>query len=199
LAAFGRHNIYNALGAVSLAVILGMDIDEIISGLGRFQPFRGRGRILHLHGPFHILDDSYNSNPDSLEATLTAFDEMKGKSRGLAVLGDMLELGVATEEIHEKAGKRVGELGFAHLFFLGEQRERLAEGARSAGMDESRLHAAKNHEEILQRLEDLLEEGDWILVKGSRRMGMEIIVNGLIGRLGEKKDTRPSGATSSKG
>ena len=78
----------------------------------------------------------------------------------------------------------MAETDFAHLFCLGEMGEHLAKGAKEAGMDERRVHLAKDYGEILESLEDLVEEGDWILVKGSRKMRMERIVEGLIERLG---------------
>ncbi len=184
LAAFGQHNVNNALGAASLAAILGMNIEGIAAGLEEFQPYSGRGRIISLGKNVRLLDEAYNSNPDSLEATLSAFSAMKGKSSGLLVLGDMLEIGPDTAEAHEKAGRQMGGAGFAHLFCLGEMGEYLAKGAKEAGMDPRRVHPAKDYAEILENLGDLVEEGDWILVKGSRKMRMERIVEGLIERLG---------------
>jgi UDP-N-acetylmuramoyl-tripeptide--D-alanyl-D-alanine ligase len=184
LAAFGQHNVSNALGAASLAAILGMNIEGIAAGLEKFQPYSGRGRIIPLGKNVRLLDEAYNSNPDSLEASLSAFSAMKGKRRGLLVLGDMLEIGPDTAEAHEKAGRRMGGEGFAHLFCLGEMGEYLARGAKEAGMDQRRVHPAKDYGEILENLGDLVEEGDWILIKGSRKMRMERIVEGLIERLG---------------
>ena len=125
------------------------------------------------------MDDSYNSNPDSLRATLSAFAEMKGGSRGLAVLGDMLEIGPSSPEFHEQAGKRVGAMGLAHLFVFGEAARRIAEGAREAGMDEKRIYFPRDLEELLASLDGILMPGDWILIKGSRRMRMERVVEGL--------------------
>jgi UDP-N-acetylmuramoyl-tripeptide--D-alanyl-D-alanine ligase len=185
LAAFGLHNVYNALGAASLAAILGMSIEAIAAGLESFRAYPGRGNVVPLARNMRILDDTYNSNPDSLEATLLAFDEMKGKNRGLVAMGDMLEVGPGSAEAHKEAGRRMGGMGLAHLFWLGDMGEAVAEGAESAGMDKRKMHLLKNYEEILDNLEDLVEEGDWILVKGSRRMRMEKIVEGLVQRLGK--------------
>lgn len=180
---FGRHNVYNALGAAALAAIVGLEAEEIAAGLERFHPYPGRGRIHSLGRGLHLLDDTYNSNPDSLQATLAAFGEMKGETRGLVVLGDMLELGPGTAGFHEEAGRHVGALGFGHLFLCGAQREHLAEGAKSAGMEESRIHTFANPEEIVESLVSVVVEGDWILVKGSRRLRMEKVVEALIERL----------------
>jgi UDP-N-acetylmuramoyl-tripeptide--D-alanyl-D-alanine ligase len=182
---FGEHNVYNALGAASLAAILGLSLEETAAGLEKFRPYAGRGRILHLGRNLHLLDDTYNSNPDSLEATLTAFAAMKEENRGLVVLGDMLELGPATADFHVQAGRRVGEMACRHLFFLGDQRGRLAEGARSAGMEEVRIHSLSAPEEVVENLGEVMEEGDWLLIKGSRRMRMERIVEELVNRLGK--------------
>jgi UDP-N-acetylmuramoyl-tripeptide--D-alanyl-D-alanine ligase len=185
LAAFGRHNVSNALGAASLAAILGMGIEAIAAGLERYQPYPGRGRVVPLAGNIHLLDDTYNSNPDSLEATLLAFGEMRGRSRGMIAMGDMLEIGPGSADAHENAGRRMGGMGLAHLFWLGDMGEPVAEGAESAGMDKRKIHLLKSYEEILDTLADLVEEGDWILVKGSRKMHMERVVEGLVQCLGK--------------
>ncbi len=179
---FGRHNVSNALGAATLAAILGLNAEKIAAGLDGFQSHPGRGRIHPLGRGRQLLDDTYNSNPDSLEATLSAFGEMKGKARGLVVLGDMLELGPGTAGFHEEAGKRVGALRFEHLFFCGEQREHLAEGAKSAGMEESRIHTFANPEEVPETLESCWVRG-LDSVKGSRRLRMERVVEALFERL----------------
>jgi len=184
LAAFGRHNVYNALAAATLAAILGVDVERIVAGLETFQPFPGRGRVIVLRRNVRLLDDSYNANPDSLKATLSAFAEMKGKNRGLLVLGDMLELGPDSEEAHKKAGERIGGMKWAHLFLLGEQAGHLAEGAKAAGMEAQNVRVVRNHQEVLEGLGKMVEEGDWILVKGSRRMHMERIIEGLVESLG---------------
>jgi len=184
LAAFGRHNVYNALAAATLAAILGVDVDRIVAGLEKFQPFPGRGKVIALRRNVHILDDSYNANPDSLEATLSAFAEMKGENRGLLVLGDMLELGPGSKEAHKRAGERIGEMKGAHLFLLGEQAVHLAEGARAAGMEVPNVRVVQNHQEAMEGLGKMVKEGDWILVKGSRRMHMERIIEGLVESLG---------------
>ena len=184
LAAFGRHNVYNALAAATIAAILGMEVERVVVGLEKFQPFPGRGKVIVLGRNVRLLDDSYNANPDSLNATLSAFAEMKGQNRGLLVLGDMLELGPGSTEAHRKAGERIGEMKGAHLFLLGEQAGHLAEGAKAAGMGAQNVRLVRNHEEVLEGLGKMIEEGDWILVKGSRRMHMERIIEGLVESLG---------------
>jgi UDP-N-acetylmuramoyl-tripeptide--D-alanyl-D-alanine ligase len=184
LATYGRHNVYNALAAATVAAILGMDLEEIAQGLEGFHPFPGRGQILQLRRNVRVLDDSYNANPDSLGATLTAFAEMKGKNRGLVVLGDMLELGPGSPQIHEEAGRRLGAMKLGPLFFLGEQAKFCAQGVKAAGAGEPQIHLAQDPEQVLRALGKVIQEGDWILIKGSRRMRMERIVEGLKKQLG---------------
>jgi UDP-N-acetylmuramoyl-tripeptide--D-alanyl-D-alanine ligase len=161
-----------------------MELEEIAQGLEGFQPFPGRGQILRLPRNVRVLDDSYNANPDSLGATLTAFAEMKGKNRGLVVLGDMLELGPGSARIHEEAGRQLGAMKLGLLVFLGEQAKFCALGAQAAGAREPQIHLAQTHEQVLRALGRVIEGGDWILIKGSRRMRMERIVEGLKKQLG---------------
>jgi UDP-N-acetylmuramoyl-tripeptide--D-alanyl-D-alanine ligase len=184
LGAFGRHNVYNALAAAALAAILGMGAEETAAGLEAFEPVHGRGKPALLPGGIRLLDDTYNANPDSLGATLAAFAEMKGANRGLAVLGDMLEAGPSSPEFHEEAGRRVAELNLAHLFVFGESARRIGEGARAAGMEPQRIHPAAGLEELAAQLDGILKPGDWLLVKGSRRMRMERVAEELKKRRG---------------
>ncbi len=179
LTTFGKHQVYNALAAAALAKILGIRLEEIVTGLEEFQPLAGRGTILRLGRNIRIMDESYNSNPDSLQATLAAFGEMKGKGRGLLVMGDMLELGSTSSAEHEKIGKWIAQRGLAHLIFFGEKAHDLAEGARMGGAEKGKVLVAQTHEEVLKNLEKIIESGDWILVKGSRAMQMERIIQGL--------------------
>ncbi len=179
LSVFGRHNVYNALAAASVGSIAGLNLDEIAQGLEAFQPVQGRGKPILLPGGIHLLDDTYNSNPDSLRATLSAFAEMKENHRGIAVLGDMLEIGVTGKEAHQQAGKMVGEMRFAHLFVFGEAGRDVAAGAMESGMPAQKICLAGDPRELLEEMGKTLREGDWILVKGSRRMQMERVVEGL--------------------
>jgi len=184
LRAFGCHQVSNALAAACIGAILGVEMDGIVTGLETFRPVPGRGQILPLGRNISVFDDTYNANPDSLNATVSAFLALAGKRRGILVLGDMLELGSASAEAHQKAGKEVGEKGFAHLFFLGEYAAHLAAGARAAGVKGERIHPLGTHQEVVAGVKEILEDKDWILIKGSRRMAMEKILQGLIHHLG---------------
>ena len=185
LNAFGSHNVSNALAAAALAIILGVGLEEIAAGLEEFWPLAGRGKILRLGREVRVLDDSYNANPNSLQATVSAFGEMKGENRGLLVMGDMLELGRTSSAEHEKIGKELASMGLAYLIFLGGKARHMAEGACAAGVKEKSVLAAQTYEEVLTFLGKNVKNGDWILVKGSRAMKMERIIQGLENLLGK--------------
>jgi len=110
---------------------------------------------------------------------------MKGKAPGILVIGDMLELGDGSSEAHFAAGRVIGEMAFGHLLAVGKQAEHLAAGARAGGMRVDRLHAAGKDEEILETLNRLIQNGDWILIKGSRGMHLERFIEGLERILGK--------------
>lgn len=183
---YGRHNVPNALAAAALASILGMNLGEIVGGLKSFHPYPGRGEIIPLRKNIRIWDDTYNANPDSLRASLAAFLETKREERGLLVMGDMLELGAAASIQHQEMGKLIGRCGFAFVFFLGQQAPFLKQGAQEAGLPVERIFIGRDHKEILLKLQEVCQENDWIMVKGSRLMKMERIIQGLRDFLGEK-------------
>jgi UDP-N-acetylmuramoyl-tripeptide--D-alanyl-D-alanine ligase len=117
-----------------------------------------------------------------MELALEILSEMKGKGRGIAVLGDMLELGEYSVEAHQLIGKRVAELSVDLLLALGEEAPVLVESARHHGLGSERARVVEGHTEAISILRKTVRDGDWILVKGSRRMGMEKIVEGLTER-----------------
>jgi UDP-N-acetylmuramoyl-tripeptide--D-alanyl-D-alanine ligase len=126
-----------------------------------------------------VINDTYNANPQSMEVALRSLASLRGTSRGFAVLGDMGELGDTADDAHRAAGQLVAELGLDYLFTLGERAEQIADGALGAGMRADRVHVGKDHAELEAALRRVLVGDDWVLVKGSRAMQMERVVNGL--------------------
>jgi UDP-N-acetylmuramoyl-tripeptide--D-alanyl-D-alanine ligase len=114
-----------------------------------------------------------------MELALRSLASLRGSSRGFAVLGDMGELGETADEAHRAAGRLVAELGLDFLFALGPRAELTAHGALAAGMDPGRVHVGKDHEDLGSSLRALLRGNDWVLVKGSRAMRMERVVDAL--------------------
>jgi UDP-N-acetylmuramoyl-tripeptide--D-alanyl-D-alanine ligase len=176
---FGRHFVPNALSAIAIASLFGIEVMEAKEALESFHPFPMRMEIVHLEGGRTVINDAYNANPRSMELALETLSEVKGKGRAIAVLGDMLELGSFTEEAHQQLGQKVDELSIDLLLTLGEEAPVVAESAIRHGLPPERAKVVESHREAISILKQMMREGDWVLVKGSRRMAMEKIVKGL--------------------
>jgi UDP-N-acetylmuramoyl-tripeptide--D-alanyl-D-alanine ligase len=114
-----------------------------------------------------------------MEFALETLVEVKGKGRTIAVLGDMLELGNFTKEAHQRIGQKVSQLSIDFLLAMGEEAPVVVESAIRYGFPTERAQVVESHSEAVSLLRQIIQNGDWILVKGSRRMAMEKIVQGL--------------------
>ncbi len=178
----GRHFVPNALSAIAVASLFGIEVKKAKEALERFRPFPMRMEIIHLEGGKTLINDAYNANPRSMELALETLAEIKGKGRAIAVLGDMLELGDFTEEAHRQIGEKVEELSIDLLLTMGEKAPLVVESAVRHGFEPKRTRVMESHSEAISILKEVAQEGDWILIKGSRRMAMEKIVEGLTER-----------------
>lgn len=172
LAVAGRHNVLNALAAAAIAHVVGTDLQEIVAGLESFRPSRGRMEIVHLPDGTTVLEDTYNANPLSVGAALLALDEMGGKGRRLAVLGDMLELGAEAGRLHREIGAAAARR-VDFLVLLGGMAAETAAGAREAGLPAGQVRVVASHEAAAAAVRQWLRAGDRVLIKGSRGMRME--------------------------
>ncbi len=178
----GKHQVYNALAAAAAASHLGVGLEEIKKALEAFQPPSMRMELVTLGKDIKIINDAYNANPKSMEVALSTLEEMKG-GRKIAVLGDMWELGDYAVQAHIEIGHRVKKAGVKVLFLLGKLAPFVAKGAMEAGMDPEAIFIGKDHREIGHHLSLSLKEGDWVLIKGSRIMKMEGIIETLRDKL----------------
>lgn len=169
----------NALAAAAVGYLLGFKADEIKTGLEYFKPIQGRMNILKTSSGINIIDDTYNANPDSMEAAIKTLKSLKRNNRGVLVAGDMLELGKYAETLHRKIGSLAARAGIARLYVTGRFAELVASGARDENMNSKDVFTG-TREEILAELTGWLGPDDWVLVKGSRATGMEKIVEGLM-------------------
>ena len=174
----GKHNVSNALAAAAAAVCLGVADKMIVRGLENFTRLQGRMEISPIRPDILLVDDSYNANPLSMKAALTALAEMTGAGRRVAVLGDMLELGDESRELHREVGAIAAGL-CDFIFLLGEQARDMGEGAQAAGMESERIRVFSEHSEVAEALRGMLQPGDRVLLKGSRGMKMEKVRNHL--------------------
>jgi UDP-N-acetylmuramoyl-tripeptide--D-alanyl-D-alanine ligase len=173
LAAFGRHNIYNALAAAAAAHALGIPAGIIGNGLELFHPYDKRFN-LEKCGGIMLIDDSYNANPASMGAALATLAELKGNRSAFVALGDMLELGGNEAELHRMAGVQAAQVA-DRLYLHGPLSAYVAEGAISAGMPDEAVIRGLSHAEIAADILASAAEGDFVLLKGSRGMKMENI------------------------
>jgi len=175
----GRHFIPNALSAIAVACLFGVEVKQVKEALENFQSIPMRMEIVPLKGGKTLINDAYNANPHSMGLALETLVEAKGEGRAIAVLGDMLELGNFTKEAHEQLGEKVSELSIDFLLALGEEAPIVVESAIRHGFPLERVRVVESHSEAISILKQMIQNGDWILVKGSRRMAMEKIVEGL--------------------
>ncbi|PKN16339.1 MAG: UDP-N-acetylmuramoyl-tripeptide--D-alanyl-D-alanine ligase [Deltaproteobacteria bacterium HGW-Deltaproteobacteria-23] len=173
LHAFGLHNVYNALAAAAAADSLGLSMDAIVSGLASFSPYDKRFKLEDL-GPIVLIDDSYNSNPASTGAALLTLQGLKRDKRAIAVLGDMLELGEESLAAHRDVGHLAASCA-DRLYLYGKMGQAVAEAALEAGMPDNEVVCAASHAEILSDIVKDHLDGDYILIKGSRGMRMDIV------------------------
>ncbi|MBI5137547.1 MAG: UDP-N-acetylmuramoyl-tripeptide--D-alanyl-D-alanine ligase [Nitrospirae bacterium] len=169
------YQVANAAAAAALCHVLGADVAAIRRGLSSFRPPAMRGAEITLASGARIIDDSYNANPESVLAALTALAATPVTGRRIAVLGDMLELGAAAPALHRQVGQRAAALGLDRLICVGALAAHMADGARAAGLDPRHVVTP---ELALAGLADLAD-GDRVLVKGSRGIAMERLVKAL--------------------
>jgi UDP-N-acetylmuramoyl-tripeptide--D-alanyl-D-alanine ligase len=175
LRAVGKHNIYNALAAAGAALAVGMSIDAVKEGLNAFMPVAMRSELKQVNGRT-IFADCYNANPASMEAALATLSTLRFGGRVIAVLGDMLELGTAAVDAHRAIGATAARLGVDVVITLGPLAKQMGAGAIEAGMPKDRVLEAGSQAEAAALLTKVSRPGDAVLIKGSRGMKMEKIL-----------------------
>ena len=178
----GPHFVMDFLAAAAVAHALGVSPEAIATAATALRAVRHRGDVRRLDQGITLIDDCYNSSPDALEAALQALS-LAGPRRRVAVLGDMLELGPAGPDLHRAAGERA--VGRADLLVgVGPLAQELLAGARRVGMAEASLVAFADANAAVAAVE-LLDRGDAVLVKGSRGVRLEKVVDAIVARFGE--------------
>mgnify|MGYP001422774453 CR=1 FL=1 len=178
----GRHNVANAAAASTVGFVVGVKATAIRNGLAKFRPMAMRTEIVQWND-VEILNDAYNANPTSMQVALEMLSHMPGRGRRIAVLGDMLELGCAAKAAHEEIGSLVAHLGVDNLILCGSMGSYTASGAIKAGMCRDHVvvtcdDQTTGYKTLIACLADCLSPGDTVLVKGSRSMRMEQVVEG---------------------
>ncbi len=182
----GEHNALNALAASAVGRRLGLDDSAIARGLLGVEAPEMRLSLRRV-GDVEVLNDAYNANPDSMDAAVRTFSEVcSGAKRRIIVLGEMLEMGNAAAELHAALGRRVRETSALDaLVAIGPSGQRVIEGFSEKPGSAVVFAAPSLSEEAIERILDLIEPGDAVLLKGSRGMGLERIEAALEERLAE--------------
>jgi UDP-N-acetylmuramoyl-tripeptide--D-alanyl-D-alanine ligase len=166
------------LAAAAVSLALGLRLDEIRPAVLALRPFSGRGVLVEAGGGVRVYDDSYNSNPRALESALSSLATLPA-ARRVAVLADMLELGEGEKGFHRRAGEVVARSGWDVLVTVGPLAASIAEGAAGAGMDAASIHRFNDAAAAAGGIAGIVRDGDLVLVKGSRGMKTETIVDKL--------------------
>lgn len=173
----GKHNVANCLAALLAARHLGIGLEEAAAALVRAKPVAGRLQCLTSPAGLHVVNDTYNANPDSMLAGLEVLMDLP-EGRKIAVVGDMLELGSESRKRHREVGLNAGMMGLDALFATGSESVSMAEAAQA------NAHIMVRHfpsvDSLWLSLRSYVKPGDWVLVKGSRGMRMERVVNELM-------------------
>ncbi len=174
----GRHNVFNALAAAAAAMEIHVPAEKIVVGLTRFITIQGRMDLFPLPCGGLLLDDSYNSNPLSACVALDALLSLSGSGRRVAVLGDMLELGVNSVRLHEELGAKAAKV-VDLLIGVGQFSADLCRGAEAAGMQPAQMTAVADAAAAIKYLHEQQHSGDKILLKGSRGVHLEQVAEAL--------------------
>lgn len=176
--ALGTHMIYPTLMAAAVGELYGMEADEITRGIRAFLPTKMRMNVVTCPGDVVILNDAYNANPQSMRAAAAVLGDAKDRRR-VAVVGDMKELGPSSAMFHQAVGGYFAQAGVERLIAIGDLAKHMAQGAVQAGMSQEQVSYFPDLEEAKEALSREVRAGVTILVKASRSMAFEKIVDYL--------------------
>jgi UDP-N-acetylmuramoyl-tripeptide--D-alanyl-D-alanine ligase len=174
----GRFMVANALAAAAAGHLAGLSPSDIKVGLEAFTPAKGRLHIVSTALGVSIIDDTYNANPASMAAALDTFEALRGTGPGTLILADMLELGAQADTLHREVGMLAGKTGAGRLYIHGPHAEVVRQGAEQAGMARSAIFVGTKEEIVADAIRHLTA-AHWVLVKGSRGMAMEAVVEAI--------------------
>jgi len=169
------HNAANALAATALAAAFGIGLETSAERLRGFSELPGRGEVERSGRGAFIVNDYYNASPVSVTEALSTLAWWKGPMRGVAVLGEMAELGRYADKYHRQVGANAARAGMDLLVTVGPHAALMAEAAARAGLKKDAVFVARDNRQAAAILNRELRKGDWVLIKGSRVMGLETV------------------------
>ncbi len=175
----GRHNVYNALAAAAIAQNFGLSTESIAEQLATAAPLKMRGELIRFANGVTVIDDSYNSNPQALVQSVRAMLDAGRVTRRVVVAGEMLELGEQGAELHRFCGREIAAMKIDRLIGVRGLANELVDGAIEAGMKSGDANFYETPEEAAEKLVAEGFSGDLVLVKGSRGVRMERVIERL--------------------
>ena len=174
----GKHNVYNALVAFLVGVEIGMDEEKIIEALLQYEN-SGMRQQISIKNDIKVIADCYNASPDSMVSALSVIKSVECNGRRIAVLGDMLELGETSDDLHRQVGRLVKDYDIDTLYCYGKEAFYIKEGADEAGV--SNTIYTNNKDELATLLKRDLVKGDAVIFKASRGMKLEEVIEKVFG------------------
>jgi UDP-N-acetylmuramoyl-tripeptide--D-alanyl-D-alanine ligase len=181
----GTHAAVNSLAALAVVVAAGGEISAAAERIEQLEAGPGRGRIHRLDRGIVVIDESYNCSPPALASVLETLSLSKPSGRRALALGDMLELGTMATALHREAGRRAAAANVALLIAVGKESKETAASARRSGVPE--VYHFADSKSAAQEIAEFIRDGDLLVVKGSRGMRMERIVDALAGVSAERR------------
>lgn len=175
----GVHNVYNALAAIAVGREMDIPMNTIIDGIAQYSPGNMRQNIIAFNG-IKIINDAYNASPQSMQASINVLEEISTSSRSIAVLGDMLEMGDMSKEMHYSVGEFIKDKNIDFLVTVGKDSINISKAVADSGNQTMKLHHFENNSDALKYILSIVRQGDYVLIKGSRGMKMEQIAEGIM-------------------
>ena len=171
----GQHFVYNALSAIAVAKQIGISNSKIKEGIEKFQLTKSRMELIKIAKDITVINDCYNANYDSMKAAIDYLAKSSA-NRKIAILGDMLELGKFSEDLHTKVGEEVAKNKIDVLITVGEMGKVISNTAKSLGI---KIYQFDSNQDAVNQVKQIMQQGDIILVKASNGMKFKEIVEGL--------------------
>lgn len=175
----GKHNVNNALSAIAISKQLGVSIPNIQKGLEAIKITGMRTELIQGKDGVTVINDAYNASPTSMRAAIELLQDLKDYRKKIVVLGDMLELGDKEKAFHYEVGKGIDTDKINDVFTFGELGKNIAEGAK-VNFSENHVFAYDDKQALIAKLKDTVNDGDIVLVKGSRGMKLEEVVTAFV-------------------
>lgn len=175
----GTHFVYNGLCAIAVGKLLNIPNNDILAGIKEFKLTKNRMDIMKNQNNVTIINDCYNANYDSMKAAIEYLSKINSK-RKIAVLGDMLELGEYSKDLHEKVGEEIAKNKIDVLITVGNEAKNIVNKAEELGIDKANIYNFNTNEEAIKLIKSTLKPGDTVLIKASNGMHFNKIVEEII-------------------